>query len=63
MAEMLAVLGGVSAVLELSKVACSVAETLYKFCRNARHVNENVKELTAEVSSLGNTCAISCTTY
>jgi hypothetical protein len=58
MAEVLAVLGGVSAVLELSKVACSVAETLYTFCRNAKHVNDNVKELAAEVNSLGNTCAI-----
>lgn len=58
MAEALAALGGLASVLELSKVACSIAQTLYTFCRNTKHVSDNIKELAAEVNSLGNTCAI-----
>jgi hypothetical protein len=58
MAEALAALGGLASVLELSKVACSLAQTLYSFCRNTKHVNDNIRELAAEVNSLGNTCAV-----
>jgi hypothetical protein len=58
MAEALAALGGLASILELSKVACSIAQTLYKFCRNTKHVNDNIRELAAEVNSLGNTCAV-----
>lgn len=58
MAEALAAIGGAAAVLELSKAACSLAQTLYTFCRNAKHVNENIRELAAEVDSLGAACSM-----
>lgn len=54
MAEALVAIGGASAVLELSKAACSLAHTLYVFCRDTKNVNETVKELAGEVKALGN---------
>lgn len=58
MAEVLAVLGGASAVLELSTAAYSLAQTLCTFCKTSKLVNGNLRELAAEVNSLGNTCSV-----
>ena len=57
MAEALAAIGGVAAVLELGKAASALAKTLYTLYRSSKLVNDTINELAVEVDSLGKTCA------